>query len=282
MPLAGTYGSRLRARVAESDLLPLIGVYDVFSAALAARQFDGVFVSGFSVAASHYGLPDIGFIAWPDIVTLTRRIRTVLPTHHIMVDVDDGYCDPEVAAHVVALLEAEGASGVVMEDQARPRRCGHFDGKQLLGLEDFVAKLEKVLQARRELFVVARTDAQDHDEVLRRVLAFEEAGADAILVEAVRDLETMAELSARVRPPLVFNQIAGGKSPSFSWAELRSVGVRLVHYSTPCLFAAQQGIEGALAQLRADDGRLPTGGTDLAQCTSVLYANLTGGRQEAD
>lgn len=280
--MAGTFGSRLRARVAESDLLPLIGVYDVFSAALAARQFEGVFVSGFSVAASHYGLPDIGFIAWPDIVTLTRRIRTVLPTHHIMVDVDDGYCDPEVAAHVVALLEAEGASGVVMEDQARPRRCGHYEGKRLLGLDDFSDKLNKVLRARRDLFVVARTDAQDRDEVLRRVLAFEEAGADAILVEAVRDLETMAELSARVRRPLVFNQIAGGKSPSFSWTELRSAGVRLVHYSTPCLFAAQEGIEGALAQLCADDGRLPNGGTDLAQCTSVLYANLTGGRQEAD
>ena len=276
-----TFGSQLRARVSAGSPLPLIGVYDVFSAVLAAREFEGIFVSGFSVAASHFALPDIGFIAWPDIVDLTRRIRTVLPTHHIMVDVDDGYGDPEVAAHVISLLEAEGASGVVMEDQARPRRCGHYEGKQLLALEEYVAKLEKVLRARRGLFVVARTDAQEYDEVLRRALAFEEAGADAILVEAVRDLETLAALKSRVRRPLVFNQIAGGKSPSFSWTELRAAGVGLVHYSTPCLFAAQGAIERALRNLRVDDGRLPTEGTGLADCTSLLFANLASDGDES-
>jgi 2-methylisocitrate lyase-like PEP mutase family enzyme len=278
--VSASSGSRLRARVAEGDLLPLIGVYDVFSAALAARHFEGVFVSGFSFAGSHYGLPDIGFIAWPDIVAFTRRIRTVLPAHHVMVDIDDGYCDPEVAAHVVSVLEAEGASGVVLEDQARPRRCGHYDGKQLLSLDQFVAKLEKVLGARRELFVVARTDAQDHDEVLRRALAFEAAGADAILVEAVRDLDTLAELSAHVSRPLVFNQIAGGKSPSLSWAELRAAGVGLVHYSTPCLFAAQGAIDRTLSSLRANDGRLPDRGSGdavLSECSALLYQNLRGG-----
>src|SRR5690242_17469651 len=94
---------------------------------------------------------DIGFIAWPDIVDWVRRVRTILPEVHIVVDIDDGYCDTEVACHVVSLLEQAGASAVVMEDQKRPRRCGHFEGKQLLELDQFVDKLRRVLSTRYTL-----------------------------------------------------------------------------------------------------------------------------------
>ncbi|HEY5141455.1 MAG TPA: hypothetical protein VIJ25_19395, partial [Methylococcales bacterium] len=81
------YGSLLREAVEKNDITALIGVYDVFSASIAARSFDGIFVSGFSFAASYYSFPDIGFIAWPDIVHFTQRIRTILPEHHIVVDI---------------------------------------------------------------------------------------------------------------------------------------------------------------------------------------------------
>lgn len=119
-------------------------------------------------AASHYGLPDIGFISWTDIVDLVHRIRTVLPDHYLLVDIDDGYADVEVACHVVSLLESVGASGVVMEDQKRPRRCGHLDGKQILDLDEYLVKLRKVLATRRTLDVVARTDASGIDEIKKR------------------------------------------------------------------------------------------------------------------
>lgn len=123
------YGRRLREAIATHSPVPQIGVYDVLSASLAARHFEGAFLSGFSFAASYYGLPDNGFIAWSDMVAFAQRTRVILPDRHIMVDIDDGYCDTEVACHVVHLLEAAGASGVVLEDQQRPRRCGHVDGK---------------------------------------------------------------------------------------------------------------------------------------------------------
>ncbi len=116
------YGDRLRQVIREGEVLPFIGGYDVFSASIAAKHYDALFVSGFSFAASHYGLPDIGFISWSDIVAFVQRVRTILPGHHLLVDVDDGYGDPEVACHVVSLLESIGASAVVMEDQKRPRR----------------------------------------------------------------------------------------------------------------------------------------------------------------
>lgn len=267
-------GERMRAAVHAGAITPFIGVYDVFSAGLAGRHFDSLFLSGFGFAASYYGLPDIGFITWTDIVSYTQRIRTVLPGHHLLVDIDDGYTDPEVACHVVSVLEAAGASGVVLEDQKRPRRCGHFEGKQIMELEEYLAKLRQVLATRRELFVIARTDSSDPNEIEERVLAFVEAGADAVLVDGLKSLETVRQLSAKAGRPFCFNQIAGGKSPACTLTELREAGVKLVIYSTPCLFSAQAAIDDALVELKKADGSLRDSRIGLKDCTAILSANL--------
>lgn len=272
-----TPAGRLRDEMDTRALIPFIGIYDVFSATIAAQHYDALFVSGFGFAASHYGLPDIGFIAWPDIVDFVQRVRTVLPLHHILVDIDDGYCDVDVACHVVSMLEAEGASGVVLEDQRRPRRCGHFDGKQLLDLDEYLEKLRRVLETRRELVVVARTDAADPAEVSRRIRAFADAGADAVLVDGVRNLDVIRSLSSEISCPLVFNQIAGGRSLPCTATELRDAGVSLVIYSTPCLFAAQQAIGEAMRHLAEHDGQLPLpepGRVGVRDCTEALAHNV--------
>jgi 2-methylisocitrate lyase-like PEP mutase family enzyme len=271
-----SYGARLRQEVGFRPI-PFIGVYDAFSASVAARHYNHLFLSGFGFAASHYGLPDIGFIAWSDMAAYVGRLRTVLPHTHLLVDIDDGYCDSEVACHVTAMMESLGASGVVLEDQQRPRRCGHYSGKRLMELPEFLAKLERVLAARRELFVVARTDAHEPEEALKRVVAFAEAGADAVLVDAVTDLDALRAISTHVKVPVVCNQLPGGKSPAWSLTELAAAGVSLVIYSTPCLFAAQEAIEETLVMLRERDGRLLQGTATrvaLPECTAVLNGNL--------
>jgi len=267
-------GKRLRETLGSRDILPFIGIYDVFSASLAGRHFDALFVSGFGFAASHYGLPDIGFITWSDIVSFVQRVRTVLPAHHILVDIDDGYCDPEVACHVVSLLEALGASGIVLEDQKRPRRCGHFEGKQIMELEEYLDKLRKVLATRRDLFVVARTDSSDLQDIARRVQAFAEAGADAVLIDGLKSLATVRQLRALVDRPFCFNQIAGGKSPSCTLTELRDAGVSLVIYSTPCLFPVQSAIEDAMNAIKTSDGSLAGSRVGVQDCTKILSDNL--------
>jgi len=259
------------------DIFPVIGVYDVFSASLAAKYFQGIFISGYGFAASHYGLPDIGFISWTDIVDLVHRIRTVLPDHYLLVDIDDGYADMEVACHVVSLLESVGASGVVMEDQKRPRRCGHLDGRQILDLEEYLVKLRKVLATRRTLDVVARTDASGIDEIKKRAKAFAESGADAILVDGIKDLSLIREMKSTIDKPLVFNQIAGGKSPSYSFDELKDAGVSIVIYSTPCLFAAQSAIDIAVKSIKENNGHLPQNEgipVDIKSCNAILEENL--------
>jgi 2-methylisocitrate lyase-like PEP mutase family enzyme len=264
----------LRQELKQRDIFPFIGVYDVFSASIAAKYYDGLFISGFSFAASHYGLPDIGFITWSDIVAFVQRVRVVLPRHYLLVDIDDGYVDTEVACHVVSLLESAGASGVILEDQKRPRRCGHFDGKQLMDLDDFLEKLRKVLATRRDMFVVARTDATDVEEILTRARAFAEVGADAILADGIRELDVIRKLKSQVDLPLVFNQIAGGKSPACSLGELKELGVSLVNYSTPCLFAAQAAIDDAMKALKEKDGSLQKEPVGVQDCTALLNQNL--------
>jgi 2-methylisocitrate lyase-like PEP mutase family enzyme len=272
-------GTRLRQVMVTGETVPLIGVYDTFSASIAGRHFQGIFVSGFSFAASQYGMPDIGFITWTDMIAFVQRLRAVLPHHHIVVDIDDGYCDTEVACHVVRQLVQIGASAVVLEDQLRPRQCGHLDGKQVMKLDAYLDKLKKVLACRGDMIVVARTDATDENEALRRAEAFAQAGADAILIEAVKSLSVLAEVKRRVKLPLVFNQIAGGKSPPATLTELRAAGVSLVNYSTPCLFAAQAAIDASMQALHAADGRLPAtapGLVDVAACNHLLQQNLAG------
>jgi 2-methylisocitrate lyase-like PEP mutase family enzyme len=273
-PIPRGPGDRMRVAIRAGSITPFIGIHDVFSAGLAGRRYDGIFLSGFGFAASHYGLPDVGFITWSDMVSHVQRVRTILPAHHLLVDIDDGYCDPEVAAHVVSLMEAAGASGVVLEDQARPRRCGHFEGKRLMELGDYLDKLRLVLDTRRDLFVVARTDSSDPADIERRVLAFAEAGADAVLVDGLRSLEIARTLSARVSLPLCFNQIAGGKSPPCTLSELREAGVQIAIYSTPCLFAAQAAIEAALVELAEVDGSLAGSPVSLQDCNAILTENL--------
>lgn len=271
------FGENLKRALHETEIQPFIGVYDVFSASIAARHYDGLFLSGFSFAASYYGLPDIGFIAWSDLVAFTQRVRTVLPHHHLMVDIDDGHGDPEIACHVVSLMESVGASGVVLEDQKRPRQCGHFSGKQLLDLNEYIHKLNRVLATRKDLFVVARTDATDRDERMARALAFAKTGVDAILVEALTDLQLIKDLKKHIDRPLMVNQIAGGKSPSWSLQELKEAGVSLVNYSTPCLFAAQSAIDETMKTLKDQDGVLQTpakGGLGIQGCTAILNDNL--------
>ena len=271
------FGLSLRQKLDREDITCFIGVYDVFSASIVARYYDSIFISGFSFAASHYGLPDIGFTAWSDLLGFVQRVRAMLPHHHLLVDIDDGFGDPEVACHIVSLMEMAGASGVIIEDQKRPRRCGHFDGKQLLEIEEFVVKLTRVLAARRDLFVVARTDATDDGERIKRAQAFAESGADAILLEAVQDLSLIRKLKTQIKQPFMVNQIEGGKSPIWSLSELQRAGVPLVNYSTPCLFAAQDAIEESMERLKNNNGLLPNsswkrGG--VPSCTSVLYENL--------
>ena len=153
-----------------------------------------------------------------------------------------------------------------------------MDGKQILELDQFIDKLEYVLENRTDLFVVARSDSVGEEEQMKRAIAFDEAGADAILIDGLESIDIIKKVAKKVKKPLMFNQLAGGKSPRYSLSELADAGISLVNYSTPCLFAAQEAIEKSMLDLKENDGTLPDttvpGTVDLAACNALLNDNL--------
>jgi len=213
------------------------------------------------------------------MVGFVQRLRLAFPQQHLLVDIDDGYVDPEVACHVVEHLERTGASGVILEDQKRPRRCGHVTGKQILPIEEYLEKLNLVLQTRSELVVVARTDATEESEILRRADTLAATDADVLLIDGVRSVEWIRKVRGVVgSKPLLFNQIAGGLSPRLSLTELEELGINVAIYSTPCLLTAHTAMANALTQLRANDGRLAEVTTDdvgAADSLALLERNLS-------
>jgi 2-methylisocitrate lyase-like PEP mutase family enzyme len=267
-------GDKFKERVVNGGILPLIGVYDIFSAIVAAKYFDGVFCSGLSYAASSYGKPDVGFVNWRDMIDFSTRLRAIMPDKHILVDIDDGFGDENVCSSTVNELDLHGLSAVMLEDQRRPRRCGHYDGKVLLPIDEYIIKLKTTLDNRKSLFVIARTDETDHFKGISRAVRFEEAGADAVMVEAVSNLEEIKEISRNVSVPIMVNQIHGGKSPNWSLPELEDAGVSIVIYSSPCLFAAQFGIENYLSLLK-EEKKLPSDNTvSMMEFNDVIYSRF--------
>lgn len=172
---------------------------------------------------------------------------------------------------------------MILEDQKRPRRCGHADGKQVLPLEEYLEKLHKVLETRKDLVVVARTDATDEHDILHRAERLAATDADVVLVDGVRSVDWIKRIREVVGDkPLLFNQIAGGKSPRLSLGELSDLGVDVAIYSTPCLFAAHEAMDSALSDLKAADGRLPevdpASGVGVKASTTLLERNIARDR----
>ncbi len=223
----------LRQLIERDGLLPLAGVYDALSARLAERAgLPAVYVSGYCVSASLLGQPDVGLLTMPEQVAVARTIagRVDVP---VIADGDDGYGNHLNAARLVRDLERAGVAGVQIEDQVSPKRCGHMAGKRIVPLPQMIAKIKAALDARTDadFVLIARTDAvavNGFDDALERAVAFQEAGADAVFVEAPETMEQVARVPQALRAPTVFNWAFGGKSPTPSTAEIAALGYRIL------------------------------------------------------
>ena len=202
----------------EFGALAFPGVFDTLSARIAERVgFPMAFVSGYSVAATAIGEPDMGLLTQTEMIDRARRICTSVNIP-IIVDADTGYGNPLNVHRTVLELIAAGAAGCFLEDQVWPKKCGHMRGKKVIERDDYVQKIRAAVDARggRDFFIVARTDAvaaAGLDEAIRRVEAAREAGADASFVEAPTSLQDLAAIGKRSPAPNVANMIEGGKTP---------------------------------------------------------------------
>ena len=209
-----------------------LGAHDAVTAKLAEQAgAPAIYVSGFVASAIVAGQPDFGVLTQTEMFEHIRRICRVT-TVPVFADADTGYGGPLDAQRTIELWEEAGASVLHLEDQAMPKKCGHFAGKELIPAEEMQQKLRAMLEARRDpdFFVVARTDAMgvtDLDDAIRRLTAYAAIGADGLYVDAPRSVEQLKEIARRLKPlgkPLLFNMVRSGKSPYLSLKEVHELG----------------------------------------------------------
>ena len=245
-----------RKGLESGKLQRLPGAFNPLSAALIQEKgFEGVYISG-AVIAADLGLPDIGLTTLTEVATRGGQISrmTDLPT---LIDADTGFGEPMNVARTVQTLEDAGVSGLHIEDQVNPKRCGHLDGKAVVDTDTALKRIAAAVDARRDpnLLIMARTDIRGVETLaaaIDRAKALVDAGADAIFPEAMKDLGEFEAMRAAIDVPMLANMTEFGKSELFTNDQLESVGVNLVIYPVSLLRLAMGAAERGLDTLVAE------------------------------
>ena len=265
--------ARFREELASGKLLRVPGAFNPLSAKLIEQKgFDGVYISG-AVLSADLGLPDIGLTTLTEVAGRGAQIARVteLPT---LIDADTGFGEPMNAARTVQEIENAGISGLHIEDQINPKRCGHLDGKEVVSLDIAARRIRAAVDGRRDpnFLIMARTDVRAVDGLAAaqdRAKALVDAGADAIFPEAMRSLEEFAAIRAAVDVPVLANMTEFGKSDLFTTDQLGSVGINLVIYPVSLLRMAMGAAARALDTITSE-GSL-TSRLDEMQHRADLY-----------
>ena len=239
---------------ARSGLL-VPGAFNALSAKVVADLgFQAIYVTGAGVTNMWFGMPDQGFMGLHEIAEHTARIRDAVQVP-LIVDADTGFGNALNVIHTVRTLERAGADCIQLEDQVAPKRCGHFNGKEVISTEEAVDKIKAAVDARRDgnLLIMARTDAaatHGFEAAVERAQRFAEAGADILFVEAVTEAEQVRALPQRLPTPQLMNMVIGGKTPIFNADQLGELGYGIVLYANAALQGAVMGMQKTLTTLR--------------------------------
>jgi methylisocitrate lyase len=250
-------GARFRALLERPAILQMPGAHNGL-AALQARQagFDALYLSGAGMSAS-MGLPDLGVITVDEVCFFVRQVARAagLP---VLVDGDTGYGEALNVMHMVRAFEEAGAAAVHIEDQLLPKKCGHLNDKKLADPHDMAAKVAAAARARRDLCIIARTDAaasEGIDGAVARARRYLDAGADAIFPEALTNAEMFREFARRMPGvKLLANMTEFGRTPFFTAGEFEAMGYRMVIWPVSAFRVANKAQEKLYAAIRRDGG----------------------------
>ncbi|MBO9588940.1 methylisocitrate lyase [Devosia sp.] len=248
-------GLRFRALIERGGILRLPGAHNGMASLQAkAAGFEALYLSGAAMTAS-MGLPDLGIITVDEVSFFIKQVARAsgLP---VLVDGDTGYGEALNVMHMVRAFEEAGAGAVHLEDQLLPKKCGHLNDKKLATAHDMAAKVNAAAKARRNLYIIARTDAaasEGIDGAVARAKMYMEAGADAIFPEALNTAEMFREFASRMPGvPLLANMTEFGKTPFFTASEFEDMGYRMVIWPVSSLRVANKAQEKLYATLAAD------------------------------
>jgi 2-methylisocitrate lyase-like PEP mutase family enzyme len=257
--MADSTRKQFRALLKPGAALILPGVANALAARVVADcGFGAAYVTGAGIANTSLGIPDNGLVTVTELVQHVVAIRDVFPGP-LMVDADTGFGNALNMRRTIQMLERAGADAIQIEDQVFPKRCGHFEGKEVIPAAEMTAKIKAAVDARTDpdLLIVARTDAiavEGFAAAMDRAEAFREAGADVGFVEAPTNNEQIAAIGKLPWPQLV-NIVIGGKTPERANEELKQLGFAGVLYANTALQAAVLGMQRALSHLKAN-GRI--------------------------
>jgi 2,3-dimethylmalate lyase len=246
--------NRVQRILNEAGAIAFPGVFDTLSAKLAQQVgFPMAFISGYSVAATAIGEPDLGLLTQTEMIERARRVCASVEIP-IIVDADTGYGNPLNVLRTINELIAAGAAGCFLEDQVWPKKCGHMRGKKVIPREEYIHKIRAASDARggRDFFIVARTDALaaiSLEEAIARVTEARAAGADASFVEAPGSVEQLARIGQLAPKPIVANMLEGGRTPLLPTRQLAEMGFQLIVYPLSALFASARAIESVYREL---------------------------------
>ena len=276
----------LRELIRSPEILMAPGAYDAFSAKLIeAAGFDAVYMTGFGTAAGIFGLPDIGLLTMTEMVENARRMADSVDVP-VIADADTGYGNHLNVIRTVEEYEKAGVTGIQIEDQVSPKRCGHMEGQKIVPIPDMVAKLRAAIEARRheETMIIARTDAIaaiGFDEAIERGNIYRNAGADLLFIEAPRTQEQLERIPKLINGPVLVN--IAPKTPFMHVKKYETFGYAMAIYPAITLTAAYRSIKDKLMALKdhgitEDDGHGNVPFEELVEFLGLSkYRNLEAG-----
>lgn len=248
--------TRLKGIMAARTAVTVPGAANaLFARVIEDLGFEVVYVTGAGVANMHLGAPDVGLTTLTELAGVTAAIADSVSLP-IIVDADTGFGNPVNMARTIRVLERAGAAGVQIEDQVFPKKCGHFEGKEVIPAGEMVQKIKAAVDSRRDgdFQIIARTDAraiEGLERAIERAHAFTAAGADATFVEAPLNLDELARIARELSVPQVANIVFGGKTPDPGRRALADMGFSIVLYANAALQAALRASYEVLGALKA-------------------------------
>ena len=266
-------GKRLRELLTQPGIVRCLEAHDVFTALIVEEMgFETVFIGGFGTSASLLGLPDLNFLTTIEMAGAVQRMaaRVSIP---VIADGDTGHGDLHNVQHTVESFESAGAAGILIEDQVMPKRCGHFEQKQVIPAEEMVLKIKAALRARSspDFLIFARTDARQMnglEDAIERINRCCGAGADIAFIEAPESREELELIPNRVGYPLLANMLTGGVTPILSVQELAQLGYKLVAYPIESLMVTARAMR-ELCQTLKTEGRVDRLVSDAMSFTEI-------------
>jgi carboxyvinyl-carboxyphosphonate phosphorylmutase len=248
----------LREQISSGKMVIAPGAYDCITARLIEQAgFSAVYMTGAGTSAT-LGYPDYGLVTMSEMVENARRLGASINVPLIS-DADTGYGNELNMYRTVQEFERAGVTAIHVEDQVFPKKCGHLDNKELVSLDDYLAKIRAAVAARRsrDFLIIARTDSRTSlgiDEAIRRGQAFAKAGADIVFIEAP---ETEAEMTAvveRIDAPVLFNLVHGGRTPMLPASKLAELGTAIAIYPAAGFLATAAALESSYSDIRDNGG----------------------------